>query len=91
MDKIGKILCASAPEDKFDRHTGQRISLCLPWNGKIQKKRDCFRESVSAAGFCLPSGSTANRKIRYKYTEKQKNLFTIWKRCVNMYLVEVGA
>ena len=58
---------------------------------KSGKKRDCLRESVSAAGFCLPSGSTANRKIRYKYTEKQKNLFTIWKRCVNMYLVEVGA
>lgn len=58
---------------------------------KSEKKRDCLRESVSAAGFCLPSGSTANRKIRYKYTEKQKNLFTIWKRCVNMYSVEVGA
>ena len=58
---------------------------------KSGKKRDCFRESVSAAGFCLLSGSTANRKIRYKYTEKQKNLFTIWKRCVNMYPVEVGA
>ena len=58
---------------------------------KSGKKRDCLRESVSAAGFCLPSGSTANRKIRYKYTEKQKNLFTIWKRCVNMYSVEVGA
>lgn len=39
---------------------------------KSEKKRDCFRESVTAAGFCLPSGSTANRKIRYKYTEKQK-------------------
>ena len=91
MDKIGKILCASAPEDKFDRHTGQRTGLRLPWNGKIRKKRDCFRESAAAAGFCLPSGSTADRKIRYKYTEKQKNLFTIWKRCVNMYPVEVGA
>lgn len=58
---------------------------------KSEKKRDCLRESAAAAGFCLPSGSTANRKIRYKYTEKQKNLFTIWKRCVNMYPVEVGA
>ena len=38
MDKIGKILCASAPEDKFDRHAGQRAGLCLPWNGKIREK-----------------------------------------------------
>ena len=38
MDKIGKILCASAPEDKFDRHRGQRTDLCLPWNGKIREK-----------------------------------------------------
>ena len=81
MDKIGKILCASAPEDKFDRHRGQRTGLCLPWKGKSGKKRDCLRESVSAAGFCLPSGSTADGKIRYKYTEKQKkpiyNLVTL--------------
>ena len=58
---------------------------------KSGKKRESFRESVCAAGFCLPPGSTAGRKIRYKYTEKQKNLFTIWKPCVNMYSVEVGA
>ena len=38
MDKIGKILCASAPEDKFDRHRGQRTGLRLPWNGKIREK-----------------------------------------------------
>ena len=48
---------------------------------KSGKKRDCFRESVSAAGFCLPPGSTADRKIRYKNTEKQKkpiyNLVTL--------------
>ena len=48
---------------------------------KSGKKRDCFRESVAAAGFCLPSGSTADGKIRYKYTEKQKkpiyNLVTL--------------
>ena len=48
---------------------------------KSGKKRDCFRESAAAAGFCLPSGSTADRKIRYKNTEKQKkpiyNLVTL--------------
>ena len=48
---------------------------------KSEKKRDCFRESIAAAGFCLPSGSTADGKIRYKYTEKQKkpiyNLVTL--------------
>ena len=48
---------------------------------KSGKKRDCFRESAAAAGFCLPSGSTADGKIRYKYTEKQKkpiyNLVTL--------------
>ena len=48
---------------------------------KSGKKRDCFRESIAAAGFCLPSGSTADGKIRYKYTEKQKkpiyNLVTL--------------
>ena len=38
MDKIGKILCASAPEDEFDRHAGQRTGLRLPWNGKIREK-----------------------------------------------------
>ena len=38
MDKIGKILCASALEDKFDRHRGQRAGQCLPWNGKIREK-----------------------------------------------------
>ena len=38
MDKIGKILCASAPEDKFDRHAGRRTGLCLPQNGKIREK-----------------------------------------------------
>ena len=48
---------------------------------KSGKKRDCLRESIAAAGFCLPSGSTADGKIRYKYTEKQKkpiyNLVTL--------------
>ena len=81
MDKIGKILCASAPEDKFGWHRGQRTGLRLPWKGKSGKKRDCFRESVAAAGFWLPPGSTADGKIRYKYTEKQKkpiyNLVTL--------------
>ena len=38
MDKIGKILYASAPEDKFDRHAGQRTGLRLLRNGKIRKK-----------------------------------------------------
>ena len=38
MDKIGKILCASAPEDKFDWHRGQRTGLRLPWNEKIREK-----------------------------------------------------
>ena len=48
---------------------------------KSGKKRDCLRESVAAAGFCLPPGSTADGKIRYKNTEKQKkpiyNLVTL--------------
>ena len=48
---------------------------------KSGKKRDCFRESAAAAGFCLLPGSTADGKIRYKYTEKQKkpiyNLVTL--------------
>ena len=38
MDKIGKILCVSVPEDIFDRHRGQRTGLRLPWNGKIREK-----------------------------------------------------
>ena len=34
---------------------------------------------------------TKKEKYDIKIPKNGKNLFTIWKRCVNMYLVEVGA
>ena len=84
MDKIGKILCASARRTNLSG-TEAKEPVCACRGTEKSEKRGTASGKVSPLpGFACRQVRQRIEKYDINIPKNGKNLFTIWKRCVNM-------